>query len=256
MPSWLADENLRHRSTSPPTNCTSAIPLSAVWLWSRTEDPDRSAGQYHDLVDSSTLALWRKQDRHTGDRKRLFTAVHDAGCGPTVLYPGSYVDIAASMTFPSVTYVDTDRRAARFFTDTDTISDIIVSEGGSPIAEVAFIHGDYTTELDLDHESFDLLVSLYSGFVSEACTDYLRVGGVLLVAPSHGDTAMASIDPRYTLSGVVLSRSGGYRVHTDSLNSYLQPMREMTITSEMLHVRRRGIPYTRSAFAYLFSRTT
>jgi len=225
-------------------------------LWSRAEEPDESTDPYHDLVDSSTLDLWRKQDQHTGDRKRLFTAVRDAGSGPTVLYPGSYVDIAASMAFPSVTYADMDRRAARFFTDTDTISDIIVSEGGSPMAEVTFIHSDYTTDLGLEHESFDLLVSLYSGFVSEACTDYLRVGGVLLVAPSHGDAAMASIDPRYTLSGVVLSRSGGYRVRTDSLNSYLQPKIEIAITSEMLHMRRRGIPYTRSPFAYLFSRTT
>jgi len=182
--------------------------------------------------------------------------VQDAGCGPTVLYPGSYVDIAASMAFPSVTYVDMDRRAARFFTDTDTISDIIVSEGGSPVAEFTFIHGDYTTELELGYESFDLLVSLYSGFVSETCTNYLRVGGVLLVTPSHGDVAMASIDPRYTLSGVVVSRSGGYRVRTDSLNSYLQPKTGSAITPEMLHRRRRGIPYTKSPFAYLFTRTT
>ena len=185
----------------------------------------------------------------------MFTAVHDEIGGSTVLYPGSYVDIAASMVFPSVTYVDMDRRASRFFADTDTITDVIISEGGSPSAEIRFIHGNYTSDLEVEHDSFDVLVSLYAGFVSEACTHYLRVGGVLLVAPSHGDAAMASIDARYALSGVVISRSGNYRIRTDSLDSYLIPKAEMTITPAMLHERGRGIAYTTSPFAYLFTRT-
>lgn len=43
----------------------------------------------------------------------------------TVLYPGSYVDIAASFVFPSVTYVDIDARAARFFSDSNGVDEII-----------------------------------------------------------------------------------------------------------------------------------
>ena len=97
-------------------------------------------------------------------------------------------------------------------------------------------------------------MSLYAGFVSEACTDYLQVGGVLLVAPSHGDAAMASIDPRYELSGVVTFRSGNYRVRTDALDAYLIPKAETTITRELLQQKGRGIPYTKSPFAYLFTR--
>ncbi|GMQ99118.1 MAG: hypothetical protein BMS9Abin17_1673 [Acidimicrobiia bacterium] len=199
--------------------------------------------------------LWKKQDTHKGDQKRLFTAIRDAVEGSTVLYPGSYVDIAASMAFPSVTYVDMDSRAAGFFADTRGVRDIIRSEGGSPSVEVTFVHGDYTTDLEIEDQSFDVLVSLYAGFVSEACTDYLRVGGVLLVAPSHGDAAMASIDPRYELSGVVTSRSGSYRVRTDGLDTYLIPKTMARITPALLHERGRGIPYTRSPFAYLFTRT-
>lgn len=212
------------------------------------------AGRYRCWVDPRTLALWQKQDTHKGDRKRLFAAVSDAVGGSTVLYPGSYVDIAASMAYPSVTYVDVDGRAAGFFADTAGVLDIIRSEGGSPSAEVEFIHGDYSIDLGIESESFDVLVSLYAGFVSEACTDYLRVGGVLLVAPSHGDTAMASIDPRYELSGVVTSRSGNYRVRTDALDTYLIPKTVTTITRELLHKRGRGIAYTKSPFAYLFTR--
>lgn len=207
-------------------------------------------------MSPTTMELWHKQDLHSGDRKRLFLAVRAAVDGSTVLYPGSYVDISASMVFPSVTYVDIDKRTPGFFSDTDTIANIIVAEGGSPETKLTFIHGDYTADLGLKQDSFDVLVSLYAGFVSEACTEYLRVGGVLLVAPSHGDAAMASIDPRYTLSGVVISRAGDYRVRTDSLDSYLHPKKETPITRELLHERGRGIPYTKSPFAYLFTRTS
>ena len=105
-------------------------------------------------------------------------------------------------------------------------------------------------------ESFDLLVSLYASFISEACTRYLRVGGTLLVNPSHGDAAMASIDPRYELSGVVTSRSGDYRVTTENLDSYLVPKKPVDITPELLHERGRGIAYSKSPFAYLFERAS
>jgi hypothetical protein len=205
-------------------------------------------------VEATTRQLWKEQDRHEGDRKRLFSSVRDVVDGNTLLYPGSFVDIAPSSVFPSVTYIDSDKRTPRFFADEDGIAEIITSEGGSPTAEVRFIHGDYEADLGLAPESFDLLVSLYAGFVSEHCTDYLRVGGVLLAAPSHGDVAMASIDYRYRLMGAVVSRSDDYRIRTDSLDSYLIPKTPIEITPETLHKRGRGIAYTKSPFAYLFQR--
>lgn len=214
------------------------------------------AGVYSRCVNSRTQALWQKQDIHDGDRERLFTAVRAAVGDSVVLYPGSYVDVAVSMAFSTVTYVDLDQRAAQFFEDSAGVREIIGSRAGPRSVSVEFIHADYTNGLGLVPESFDLLVSLYAGFVSEACTRYLRVGGTLLVAPSHGDAAMASIDPRYELSGVVTSRSGDYRVKTDNLHTYLNPENPMTVTPEYLHKHQRGIPYTRSPFAYLFTRTS
>lgn len=112
-----------------------------------------------------------------------------------MLYPGSYVDVAASFVFPRLTYVDSDSRAAKFFDDTEGVDEIVSAEQTSPVnREVEFVAGDYRGRLGLDDESFDLLISLYAGFVSEHCTRYLRIGGHLLVNPSHGDAAMASID--------------------------------------------------------------
>lgn len=205
-------------------------------------------------MNSRTQALWQKQNVHEGDRERLFRAVRTIG-DSAVLYPGSYVDVAASFVFSTVTYVDKDRRAARFFGDEEGVREIIAGHGGPRPVTVEFIHADYTTDLALDPESFDLLVSLYAGFVSEACTSYLRVGGTLLVVPSHGDVAMASIDSRYELSGTVKSMAGDYQVETDDLDTHLNPKRPVTITPEYLHGHGRHVPYTKSPFAYLFTRT-
>lgn len=115
------------------------------------------------------------------------------------------MDIAPSFVFPNVTYVDMDRRAKAFFADASGVQEII--ETHAPLntnAKVSFIHADYA-QLGLPEASFDCLISLYAGFISEHCTEFLKVGGHLLVNPSHGDAALASIDERYQLDAVVLS---------------------------------------------------
>ncbi len=202
-----------------------------------------------------TRQLWAKQDQHPGDRLRLFSAISTALDVSTVLYPGAYVDVAPSFVFDDVTYLDTDSRAARFFSDTDGVNEIIAQHRGTDsAADWRFIQADYTTDLELPAEHFDLLVSLYAGFISEHCTRHLRPGGFLLVNPSHGDAAMASIDPNYQLFAAITSRSGTYTVRRDNLNAYLIPKKPTTITADMLHQTGRGIGYTKPAFAYVFQR--
>ncbi len=206
-------------------------------------------------MNELTRRLWEEQDRHSGDRLRLFTTIGVFTGDTSVLYPGSFVDVAASFVFDSVTYVDNDRRAVRFFSDTAGVDEIISSHRRNPYkAEWRFIPSDYRTELDLADRCVGLLVSLYAGFVSEQCTRYLRPGGWLLANPSHGDAAMASIDPRYRLAAVVSARAGRYTVTEGDLESYMIPKRPTEITVELLRETSRGIAYTRSPFAYLFQR--
>lgn len=202
-----------------------------------------------------TSQLWEKQNRLVGDRTELFAAVASAVEATTALYPGSYVDITPSFIWPSVTYVDVDRRAEQFFADGAGVSELLVEHGVDPGPHTAqFIPADYADDLDLTNDSFDLLISLYAGFVSEHCTRYLREGGFLLVNSSHGDAAMAALNAQYRLHGVVVSRSGRYSVRTDELATYLVPKRNVNVTVELLHETGRGVAYTKSVFAYLFER--
>lgn len=211
---------------------------------------------YRPAVLERTRRLWDKQNKLVGDRQRLFGAVSEAVRADQILYPGSYVDLAPSFVWPSVTYVDIDRRADQFFDDEDGVQELLVEHGiAVDTHAVRFIAADYTDSLGLDDGAFDLLISLYAGFISEACTRHLRVGGTLLVNSSHGDAAMASIDPRYRLRAVVQSSSGGYTVDDQDMDSYLVPKRDVEVTKQSLHESGRGIAYTKSPFAYLFERT-
>lgn len=202
-----------------------------------------------------TRKLWERQDQHAGDRQRLFTAVAASVEATTVLYPGSFVDLAPSFVWPAVTYVDVDQRAEKFFADHDGIDELLTQHGADPATHTAqFFGADYQHHIELEEGSFDLLISLYAGFVSEHCTPYLRVGGHLLVNASHGDAAMASIDPRYELSAVITSRSGRYSLSSRNLGAYFVPKQEVDVTADHLHDTGRGVPYTKSPFAYIFER--
>lgn len=205
-------------------------------------------------------AFHARYDRHPDDRVRLFEAV--AALLPIsakALYPGSFIDIGPSVWFDDVTYVDTDRRAARFFARTRDVARLIIakrtaaaSPGTGP--ELRFHGLDYRERLPVADRSIDLLVSLYAGFVSEHCTRYLRPGGILLAHNGHGDASLASLDPRYALLGVITGRGGRYRASTARLDGYLVPKRGFPPTADELRRSRRGIAYTRAPFAYLFRR--
>jgi hypothetical protein len=201
-----------------------------------------------------TRRLWNEQNRHEGDRQRLFTAVAEAIPVNRVLYPGSFVDIAPSFVFGDVTYVDIDRRAARFFEDAETV-DAIIAEHRSDATHWSFIATDYRDDLGLEDDSFDLLVSLYAGPVSDACGHLVRPGGRVLANPSHGDVALLALDERFTLEAVVTSRAGSYAVDPAELESHLIPKRSAQPSRVEILSHGRGIAYTRSPFAYLFQRT-
>ncbi len=203
--------------------------------------------------ETRTRRLWNEQNKHEGDRQRLFAAVAEAIPANRVLYPGSFVDIAASFVFDDVTYVDIDRRAARFFGDAETV-DAIIAEHRTDEATWQFIAADYRNDLALEPGSFDLLVSLYAGPVSDSCGHLVRPGGHVLANPSHGDVALLAQDERFILAGTVTGRSGEYTVRTTDLDGHLIPKRPPHPTREEILSMGRGVGYTRSPFAYVFKR--
>lgn len=203
-------------------------------------------------------AFYHDFDKHPGDRIRLFAALAEFVQPETVLYPGSYVDIAPSVFFDDVTYLDMDKRAARFFEQRDDVDQLVAAMragvGAESSFELRFIHSNYEDELPIDLASVDLLISLYAGFVSEHCSRYLKPGGHLFANNSHGDVSMADLDPGYEPVAVVKASADKYRVVHDDLAGHLNPTREDP-TRESLHASGRGVAFEKKAYAYVLRRS-
>jgi len=186
-----------------------------------------------------------------GDELGLFQEVARFAAIRRVLYPGSYVHITPSHVFDEVVYVDTDPKAKRFFRQLDDVRALLSELRGTPQPVRIGFHGVDHAQVPEQAASFDLLISLYAGFVSEACGWLLRPGGLLLANNSHGDASMAALDPRFELVGAFTRRD---RLQTEELDTYLQPRSGRTVTIDELHRIGRGVAVTRDAKAYLFRR--
>ncbi|MGB3633045.1 MAG: hypothetical protein WA982_03305 [Rubrobacteraceae bacterium] len=207
------------------------------------------------MASELVLRTYEDYEESRGDLSGMFSALAGDFNINRVLYPGSYVHLTPSFVFPTVVYVDTDKRANKFFADRLSVEALVNKRkqyDGRP--EITFHHTDYTTDLDEPKGSFDLLVSLYAGFVSEACKRYLRLGRWLLANNSHGDASMASIDPDYEFVAAMKHRGDRYRLAYKDLDTYFVPKKDVEVTSELLRSTGRGIGYTKTATAYVFRR--
>ena len=196
---------------------------------------------------------WSQYRTSIGDRSDMFAALADEYPIDRVLYPGSYVDLSPSTAFRSVTYVDTDARAARFFADDEQIrAELAGRTRPGAGREVQFLAADYSRPLDIPDASMDLLVALYAGPMLDHTMRYLRPGGWLLANNSHGDAGLASLDPSCRLVATIHHRGDRYRLSSDDLADYLIPKRAPDADAGRIRATGRGIAYTKTAFAYLF----
>lgn len=186
------------------------------------------------------------------ERLELFVLLKERYGIESALYPGSYVHITPSFVFPLTVYVDTDKRAKRFFEDPWTREFVEHNKRCGEEPTIRFHHQDYSEDLPEEPGSFDLLISQWAGFVSRSCKRYLKPGGLLLVNNSHGDASLASIDEDYRFVAAVIMRGGEYRLNEVDLEEYFVPKTDVQVTPEYLFSIQRGVRYKRTAWAYLF----
>ncbi|MGB0970244.1 MAG: hypothetical protein ACPGVG_04690 [Mycobacterium sp.] len=199
---------------------------------------------------------WSAYRQTIGDRSGMFAALMKTWAPAKALYPGCYLDLSASTTIPSVTYVDTDRRAARYFANQELVATELQAHSRNSVkTEVNFLHANYTTPLSLPKAEFDLLISLYAGPVWDHCHQYLKPNGLLLANTSHGDASLAALDSRLELVAAIHHRGDKYRIDRSALADYLTPKNPTAADPDLIRRNGRGIAYTRTAFAYLFKLT-
>lgn len=187
--------------------------------------------------------LWHAFDQRFGPKKN-------------VLYAGSFCHLSPSFVFGSVTYVDSDVRAERFFARKEEVAALVSERGGPKGATFNFVRGDFEAPLSgVPDASFDLLISQYSGFVGRACKRYLRVGGHLLCNDSHGDASLCALDPDYELVAAVRRSGETYVLSEGDLSAEMTPKRGAArATAAELESSRRGQAFTNPAHSYVFCR--
>jgi len=173
-----------------------------------------------------------------------------------VIYPGCFIHISPSFIFSDVVYIDSDKNAKKFFSSNELIRLVHKRKEYSKDPKITFLGVNYENPIEEFFSQFDLLISLYAGFISYACKDYLRIGGYLLVNNSHGDAGLASIDENYKLISTVHKAKGKYRLSQTSLEKYFIPKKDVIVTKELLFKTRRGVGYTKTAQLYVFQRVS
>jgi len=197
--------------------------------------------KYHIKKDHTMIGLFR-------EIKRQFP--HDR-----VLYPGSYVHITPSLIFPDVVYIDSFRDLTPFFNGEDVKEYIMNNKEYPEEPRITFYHQDYYKDIPEGPGSFDMIFSLYAGFVGQATKKYLKNGGILVCNNSHGDASMASIDSDYNLIGVYNRISDDkFSVSSQGLSGYMIPKKEQIVTREGLEKTMKGIAYTKSPSGYIFGK--
>jgi len=176
-----------------------------------------------------------------------------------VLYPGSWIHLTGSLVFPYVVYVDFFAKMESMFNDPELLEYIETYSETANKPTIKFHRADYREGMEERKESFDLLISLSSGFVSKYCKPYLRKGGLLFVNNEHYDASMAYVDSDYMLIGVFTSASklveDKQRIHEYFLTKNNQP-----ISLEMVNENSKKSPskakykLSKKASFYLFQK--
>jgi len=242
-------------------NCELKGPFNLIYgLW-REEATSYGSNKLSTQGETRIVVdLYGKYHLDRGDeRLGLFSILRSEYGVERGLYPGCFVHVTPSFVIPEMVYVDTDSNARKFFEAGRAESLVLSRKQYRDEPSVVFIAGDYTDHLDIDDDCFDLIISQYAGFVSEACTRYLRRGGYLVANNSHGDAGLAHLNPDLEFVAAIQRRGERFSLTTQNLCDFFVPKSHAVPSDpsqlkEYLKVRGSGIGYKKSATDYLFRR--
>lgn len=192
--------------------------------------------------------------KNDDERLELFQVIRTKFNIKKGLYPGSYVHITPSFIFPEMVYVDNDKRCNIFFSEPNTFKLIKDNKvyPNNPILRFHF--ADFTKGFPEEENSFDLLISLYSGFVSKHCKKYLKKGGILIANNSHGDSSLAYLDLSFKFIGAIKRRGNNFKFTDQYLDSYFITKNGKPIDKNKIENTMRGAGFKKTGYAYVFTK--
>lgn len=188
---------------------------------------------------------------HGLERPALLESLHaKLGEAVSVLYPGCFVHLTPSFYFQHVVYVDRSDFARSFFADAEDVQHLVNAHRRyrqRPF--VRFLAHDFTTDLPVAENSFDLVLALYAGGISRACTRYLREGGLVVSNDHQGDAGEAAELSTLSLMAVMTESRGKVQYIDSDLDGYLKAARPSARPRPAPSSNRK---YQRSAGYYVF----
>jgi hypothetical protein len=193
------------------------------------------------------LADYRLKDGGPQDLLWAFRLVEENfGCR-RALYPGSYLHVTPSLVFPDVCYVDSVKGIAAALASPDLLEYVSTHRDYPEDARIRCYEEDYASFTDEPHASFDLLISLNAGFISQTCRSFLKPGGLLLANNGHYDAARAHVDTGYRLIGALEGGSLLLDSSHPDLSSHFRTAKGEALTLEMVEADAKRPP-SRSRF--------
>ena len=195
------------------------------------------------------------------DLLSVFLRIQEGFDCKRVLYPGSYLHVTPSLVFPEVCYVDSLKDICKALANRALLEYIKSHKNYSEDSRIRCYQEDYYGFDSEPEVSFDLLISLNAGFISQACKRLLRSGGLLLVNDGHHDASRAYVDPNYQFLGAFEGEKLHLETSEQKLSAYFKTTKFEPLTLEMVEVKvGRSASKTRfklavEAEAYLFQRT-
>lgn len=192
------------------------------------------------------------------DLMSVFQQVHDRHGCEHVLYPGSYLHVTPSLVFPMVCYVDSLKDICKALGNADLLEYIRNHKTHREDAEIRCYQEDYNHFKAEPEGSFDLLISLSAGFISQTCKHFLKREGLLLVNDEHYDASRAYVDPDYRMIGAFEGMDQPPETSSQGLAAYFKTTKGDKLTLEMVEDNATRSPSkarfkaARRADAYLF----
>ena len=171
------------------------------------------------------LADYKDRQEGTLNLMEVFQQVRDNFGVTRALYPGSYVHVTPSLVFPQVVYVDSLKGISEAMADSRLLEYVKSHKSYPEEAVIRCYQQDYLNWNAEPEESFDLLISLNAGFISQAVKRFLRPSGLLLVNDGHYDARRAYTDPDYRLLGGFSGEDFRLDTSEDSLSAYFKTVR-------------------------------
>lgn len=211
---------------------------------------------------SEALALYRRhyqeKDGGNSDLLSVFRKTRAAFDCRRALYPGSYLHITPSLVFPSVCYVDSLKDIDHALADSALLEHIDRNKYYPEESNIWCHPEDYHHLSAEPMESFDLLISLNAGFISQACKGFLMQGKLLLANDGHYDASRAYVDPDYRLIGAFEGTELELITSEAALSAFFRTTKGPYLTREMVEANalrppsRARFKLTHRAQVYLF----